>query len=317
MSVKGSTFCTILTRNYLPFAAVLFQSLVKTNSAVQLQVLVADAESRQDLYFPSSQLTYHDKTSILTSDIAKSIYKKYAATNNNQLRWSLKPVFILHLLQSGFEKVIYVDPDVYFTGDYRFLFEELNKYDILLSPHWSIVDPLKHEDGLYSILRNGLYSGCFVGSTKNGTNGLQWWAEACHYKVEKVKELGLYDDQKYLDVLPLINEKTGLIRHPGCNITNINIDSCKRELVNGQMMINHIFHPIFIHFTKDTIINIRNGNDRLLQPYLNEYTSALKNAGADLMMGTDVPSTFFYKIKRNLLLRTRLKRFFFKLVEKL
>jgi len=309
-----NTFCTIINRNYIPFASALYQSLAGTDPAIRLQVLVTDAEKIQDLPAATSHLVFHPITHVLDSTIARRIYDKYAATND-QLRWALKPVFLIYLLGS-FEKVIYSDPDTWFPGSHGFLFAELDKYDILLSPHWSNLDPLKDEDGLYSVMRNGLYSGCFVGAAQGGVSALEWWAGACHYKMEKVKELGLYDDQKYLDVLPLLNEKTGIIRHPGCNITSINIETCKRSMVNGAVMINEAYPLVFIHFTKDTIINIRNGNDPLLKPCLEKYTAAIKNAGGVLPDGIDVPATVFHAVKRKLLLRTRWKRFLLKLAGK-
>lgn len=166
------TFCTIIDTKFLPYAKVLFNSLNKNSNMANLQVLVTDSKDTEQ----SNEIGFQiwNTTSVLKSNIANHIYKRYAATNHDAFRWAMKPVFLLHLLNSGFEKVIYIDADVYFTGNTDFLFDSLNENFLLLSPHWSNTNPLLHEDGLYSVLRNGLYSGCFVGANIKGQQALQW-----------------------------------------------------------------------------------------------------------------------------------------------
>jgi len=317
-----NTFCTIINRQYLPFASVLFQSLAKTEPGAQLQVLVTDVEGGSMLSSPFPGLTYYSQADILNSSMANNIYQKYAASNTDILRWALKPVFICHLLQKIFEKVIFVDPDMYFVSHHSFLFDALNEHAVLLSPHWSSMDPLKNEDGLYSVLRNGLYSGGFVAASKKGMMAMEWWAGVCHYKMERRQELGLYDDQKYLDMIPLIEKTTCIIRHKGCNLASINIDSCKREMINNKLLINQEFEPVFIHFTKDTIINIANRNDHLLKPFLDNYIVELAAENFDLpskldTMDTATFNSAMYAVKHKARLHTRLKRFFFRLAEKI
>lgn len=319
---KMNTFCTIINRQYLPFASVLYQSLAKTDPGVKLQVLITDLEDSNQLSASSPCLTYYSQVDILNSPMAKNIYQKYAASNTDILRWALKPVFICHLLQRNFEKVIFVDPDIYFVSRHSFLFDALNEHAVLLSPHWSSIDPLKNEDGLYSVLRNGLYSGGFVAASKKGMMAMEWWASVCHYKMERRQELGLYDDQKYLDIIPLIEKTTCIIRHKGCNLASINIDSCKREIINNKLLINQEFEPVFIHFTKDTIINITNRNDQLLKPFLDNYIAELAAENFDLpgkldAMDAATFSSAMYAVKHKARLRTRLKRFFFRLAEKI
>jgi hypothetical protein len=151
---------------------------------------------------------------------------------------------------------------------------------------------------------------------------LNWWAEMCPYKTEINQESGLFVDQKYLDILPVQFQGVKIIKHQGCNLASWNIQTCKREIINGKLIINQKFEPIFIHFNRETIVNIFNQNDKLLQPYLEEYIQLLKNEGFDLHhnnknLDFSKYNTPFLKLKRKLLLRTRLKRFLFKLAERL
>ena len=171
-------------------------------------------------------------------------------------------------------------------------------------------------------MQDGLYNAGFIGANKNGTGALNWWAEMCHFKIEKDPEHGFFVDQKYLDMLPVLFEDIKIISHKGCNLASWNVDTCKREIINGKLIINRQFEPIFIHFARETIANILNRNDKLLYPFLEEYIQLLKKEGFDLRNNyTDIDFSKFHSpfliLKHKLLLRTRVKRFLFKLAERL
>jgi lipopolysaccharide biosynthesis glycosyltransferase len=311
------TFCTIITAEYLPFAKVLYASLKKYAPDISLQVLIVDENTFQS----SGNFILHTIDAVTTSPVAKGIYKKYAHTNQN-FRSALKPVFITYLLQNGFDKVIYADGDLYFVSNFYFLFDELDTNNILLTPHWANLNPLENEGSLKDLMRGGLYNAGFVGANKDGAVSLKWWAEMCHFKTEENLDLGLFFDQKYLDILPVQFENVKIIKHQGCNLASWNIETCKREIVDGKLAINKLFEPVFIHFAKETIVNILNNNDKLLAPFLNDYVSALQHENVDLLSNFSALdkkkyTSAFYKLKHRLRLRTRFKRLLFKLAEKL
>ncbi len=310
--------CTIVTSGYLPLAKVLFASLKKHAQNIQLHVLVVDEVTPK----PSDGIAFHSLQELSLSTHFQEIEKKYAHSNPHSFRWALKPVFIGYLLNQGFEKVIFVDADIYFVGNFDFIYSELDKKDVLLTPHWANLDPTENDDSLLSVMKGGMFNAGFIASNKAGINIMSWWAGLCMYKTENNKELGLFYDQKYLDILPVQFENVGILRHRGCNLASWNLDSSRRELVNGKVIINKIFEPVFIHFAKDTISNILNRNDTLLKPYLDEYTNELTKEKFSLPENLDLydPLKYdstTYKLKHQLRLRTRVKRFFFKLAEKL
>lgn len=310
------TFCTIINADYVPFAKVLHHSLRQQNPEIGLQVLVVD-KGRPS---PLEGITFHSISEAIDSAIGKDVVKKYAHTNPDHFRWALKPVFISYLLQNGFNKVIYVDPDIYFVNNFDFLFEQLDQSNILLTPHWSNTDPVINESGLFHVLQDGLFNAGFIGANKKGLDALIWWAEVCHFKIEKNPQYGLFVDQKYLDILPVQFENVGIVRHRGCNLASWNIDTCKREIVDGKLMINHQFEPVFIHFAKETIANIINHNDKYLIPYLEEYSDLLKKENFDLHerfsdLDFSKMNSKVFEWKHRLRIRTRFKRFLYKLAE--
>jgi hypothetical protein len=312
------TVCTIITADYLPFAKVLHTSLQKNMPGISLQVLVVDNNN-----FASSQnFVIHSIESVINSPVAKGIYKKYAHTNPSNFRWALKPVFISYLLQKEFDRVIFTDGDLYFVNNFSFLLEELDTNDILLTPHWANLNPFENEGSLKDVLRGGLYNAGFIGVNQRGAEIINWWAEMCHYKTEEDPASGLFFDQKYLDILPVQFENVKILKHQGCNLASWNVQTCKREIINGKLLINQQFEPVFIHFNRETIVNILNRNDRFLHPYLEEYIELFKKEGFDLVnnfktLDFSKFNSPILKLKYKLLLRTRLKRFLFKLANRL
>lgn len=312
------TVCTIITPDYVPFAKVLGKSLQKFIPDIVIQVLIVD-----EVDISSNKiLNIHPINSVINSPLSKEIFKKYAYTNLDRFRWALKPIFIDYLLKKGFNKVIYADHDLFFVNNYEFLFKYLEEDDILLTPHWANINPLQNEKSLLDVLQGGMYNAGFIGVNKKAEKALNWWAEVCHYKIERNQPLGLFDDQKYLDVLPAQFDNVKIIKHQGCNLASWNIESCKREMVSDKLMINRKFEPVFIHFNRETIANIFNGNDEYLQSFLDEYTQLLKAEGFDLYnnRGNLDFSKFYmpyYIVKRKLLIRTRIKRWLFRLAQKI
>lgn len=311
-------FCTVITENYLPLAQVLHQSLVEQQPGTRLIILVADRQEAPQ----TGNADLLGLNDLVHAPFFREIENKYAYSNKDVLRWALKPVLLGHLLQSGHQKVAYADPDLFFTGDFSFIADLLDNAAVVLTPHWADLDLHKNYDSIFSILRNGIFNAGFVAAGSKGIPAIQWWAGMCHFKMEKKQELGLYDDQRYLDLMQVQFNDVHILRHQGCNLAAWNIHSCKRELKDGRLLINGQYNPVFIHFTHDTINNILEKNDEFLRPYLDKYLQQLSAKGFDLQGSMQAVSSFyhdswFYRIKHQLRLRTRIKNFLFRLAEKL
>lgn len=312
-----NSFCTIITNDYLPFAKALHHSLTALDPTAELQVLVVDGPENLAVE-PGMKL--YNAQSILSSPLAEKIYRKYSAMDRDSLRWALKPVFLNYLLEKGFSKLIYVDPDIFFAGDFSFLWEELDSKHILLTPHWTEPTPETDQENFLMSFRIGLFNAGFIGVNKKGSPALQWWAEACMYAIYKNEDKAMYDDQRWLDMMPVLFPETGIIRHKGCNLGSWNIHTNKRIVRNEQVLINGEYPVIFIHFNHETIKHILNGNDGALRPYFDEYQKLFGRED----LGNYVPklndwknSNFFNQVKRKTKLRTRIKNWLFRLSQKL
>ena len=272
------TFCTIITADYLPYALALHDSLLDQCHDVSLSILIVDGlqdDSELLRTFPNLELFFAED--ICQTGIAQKIYRKYNNRSKDKLRWSLKPIFMQHLLSNGNERVIYADSDLFFFGDYRFLFDELEEASVLLSPHWRSSDPYADSANFSTLLTSGIYNAGLIGVSGKGTQAMEWWAAACEYRCEKALSEGFFDDQGYLDLFPTLFENVKIIRHRGCNVANWNRLECQRtRSYEGVVTIENTWPIIFIHFTSSTIRGIRNGDDPLLSEHLECYHRTLQ-----------------------------------------
>lgn len=316
------TFCTIITTDYFPYALALFKSLRKYDSEISLHVLIADNKKTTVEAAAISGIKLTDANELYDYDILGELFSKYAHTQMDSFRWAVKPVFISYLLENGYDKVLYTDCDIYFFNDYNFIFQELDHASILLTPHWHNPNPSINENSFLTLFTSGIFNAGFIGASTKGLPALKWWAEACHFKMGEVKSLGIHDDQKYLDALPALFEHIKIIRHKGCNIAAWNFEECKRTMANGTVMINGEYPIIFIHFNQVLAKEILKGHDKLLLPYLEEYQKTFEEPGyhlSDYMkeIGAYTNFNLVLRAKWKLKLRTRMKKFFYKLAESL
>jgi hypothetical protein len=214
----------------------LAQSLAKYKGILHL--LVIDDYEVTKLTLAENIKLY--KRSELEAESAKLIQSKY---KGDKLRWALKPSFLKQLLQANkADRVIYVDNDIYFFNDPSFLFEKLNSSSMLLSPHFFKADPQEEQNWLEVNFRLGLYNAGFIGASKQAIDALEWWENCCAYRMRRSYYRGLFDDQKYLDLLPILFEKVEVLKHRGCNLAGWN-DEVNLERATIK----------FIHFNEFTL----------------------------------------------------------------
>jgi hypothetical protein len=162
------------------------------------------------------------------------------------------------------------------------LFELLKQHSFLLTPHHYARSPYHQQNMLEANFRVGLYNAGFVGANNEAVQTLDWWSSCCLYRCEKNALRGTFDDQKYLDLIPVIDEKVHIVRHLGCNVAEWNEVVLQRTLQNKKVFINEIYPVVFIHFNSTTIRAISKGRDGLLKPYFEDYFQLLKKHNPQL-----------------------------------
>jgi hypothetical protein len=278
-----STFCTIITADYIHYALALYESFSMFNSKLGLNILISDVIPKKTektfgrimKNFPNVSIYYHEE--ICRDGVSKKIRSKYQDNNIDSFRWAMKPVFIKYMIEKGYDQVFFVDPDLYFFNFFDFIFEQLEGNSILISPHWRSHNPYSDERNFLLNQTNGLYNAGFIGASKSGIPAMNWWAETCLYECKIDPEKGLWDDQKYLDMMPVYFDKVKILKHKGCNIAHWNLVECERTIApNGRVLINNQWEIVFIHFTACTINGILSGEDYLLNQFLSQYRASIE-----------------------------------------
>lgn len=260
-------FCTIITGDHLHKALALYDSLRQLDSDVHLHILSIDTCR----YFPEqTELTLYHPEQFFGIENAKTIAYKYSKYSD-KFRWSLKPIMLQYLLQQVDTKVIYLDTDTYFFGAFQFLFDLLDTHNTLLTPHHYSRNANKEQNWFEANFRVGLYNAGFVGVNRDAIPLMQWWASCCAYRCEKNPIRGTFDDQRYLDLLPVMDERVHILRHKGCNVADWNRQEIPRTIHREQLLLADQYPLIFIHFNYTTIRSIVQGREPLLKPHLDRY----------------------------------------------
>lgn len=309
-------FCTIATPDFLSFTTALHASLQKQRDNTWLHVLVVDREERPT----GHQCIYYNLSDLEVTSAAQQMIQRYGA-NNDLLRWSMKSTFLLHLLQRV-EAVFYADNDLHFFDDFDFLFRQLAKHSLLLSPHWATLNPWLDEEKFQMNFQIGLFNAGFIGVNQQSTPFLNWWQQACLFKMTRDMANGYYDDQRFLDAAVLLLDDVGIIRHAGCNLGSWNLEHNRRRKVGNKVVVNEEYPIVFIHFNNETIKHIAIGNDSFLQPYLKIFEHSVKTTGGNIYAAKQlaVPPArtgTFLRLKQALRLRARMKHLLYYLSQKL
>lgn len=214
---------------------------------------------------------------LVLDDMPSALMERIRSRHHgNELRWACKPLLLLHLLSEGFEKVLYVDNDMCFFGSPDPVFEALAEKRLLLTPHYYPADPSKDQFWLEANFRVGLYNAGLMAAASGAERALDWWAACCAYNVKKAAWRGLFDDQKYLDLMPVLFPEAGILRHKGFNVAGWNAQMVSRSVCSkGSLLLDGEWPLVCIHFNVFTIRVILKGDDPLLRPFLDAYQDML------------------------------------------
>jgi lipopolysaccharide biosynthesis glycosyltransferase len=249
---------TIVDKFHKKEAYICLKNAMKYNKNCDFRAIILDEDINYDINFKNINfITFENKNEI--------IYTKYHSQKDS-LRWSLKPLLISKLLEE-YDKVIYLDSDILFVNPWAFLFDDIN--GVLLTKHNRSLNPMGKEYA--ANFTDGFFNAGFIGASKSGLEAINWWKSAVEWKCEKNTTEGLWDDQKYLDIMALaFNETVSICKHNGCNIAawnssvfDIGRDSNRWFIKNDQSDI------IFLHLTSSSY--------RSKEPVLKYYTAKAIN----------------------------------------
>jgi hypothetical protein len=238
--------------SYLNRARVLFASLRRHNPDWYLVALITDrpppgfsfdqaAESFDEVVYASELLIPSFEAWLFTHDVVE------ACT-------AVKGPYLQQACFSGFDIVVYLDPDTAVFSSMRWIEAELATADILLTPHTldTESEPEAIEDNEIAPLLSGIYNLGFLAVRARG-QGLRfssWWCDRLLEHCYDDSEKGLFVDQRWCDHAPVFFDRVKIVRDPGCNVASWNINHRSVEIRrDGRITVNGADLK-FWHFTK-------------------------------------------------------------------
>jgi hypothetical protein len=292
---------TIVTRNYAHYARVLVDGIGEHHPELTCFVCVADPHpSVQSLLEGVAQ-------TILPSQLAIDRWHRFSFQYTPfELACALKPYVVDHLIQQGFDEVVYLDGDMQVLAPMDVLFGALKQDAIVITPH--LLRPLP-DDGQkpneLEFLRAGTYNAGFfaVRSDRVVAEFLGWWKRMCARDCIVDLASGRFVDQRFMTLVPGMFPGVHVLRHAGYNAGHWSLSQfpigetgstqtvCQRQLLVGDDPLV-VFHYSNMTLEKPTEYLANQSRTSLssiapLQSLVSRYHESLTNVGARQFQSLD------------------------------
>lgn len=247
--MKNTAFFTIVSRNYIPYAVTLCHSIEKQYPESNIFVAVSDEYQRSDTQFFSDRVVIIDIESLNLPNKPRFLFRYDVM----ELSTGIKPYVFQYLFKvKNFERLVYLDPDIYLYSPLNELEALFNEgASIVLTPH--MLSPIEDDfiPGELEIMRAGAYNLGFLGVARSAQSSLMlaWWAKKLEKEGINDIEKGLFTDQKWMDLVPGLFEGVVILRQPSYNVAYWNLG--QRSITRDENdSINVDGRPLrFFHFS--------------------------------------------------------------------
>ena len=243
---------TSCTFGYLAKARVLAQSFKKYNSDYEFALVMIDKEP-EGFIFNLAEEPFD--TVYYIEDMGLENYESWMFGHDVvELCTAVKGPFLKKFTNMGYDKIIYLDPDIAVYNSLSPIIDLLDSHSIIVTPHQVTPEEEKIAiiDNEITALNYGVYNLGFL-AIRNNANGKRlanWWndrlLEYCHDDLPK----GLFVDQKWFDLVPAMFDGVYILRDPGYNVASWNLSHRKISITNKCIYVNGIFPLRFYHYTK-------------------------------------------------------------------
>ncbi|MDD3266701.1 MAG: hypothetical protein PHC75_05920 [Burkholderiales bacterium] len=268
MTKHSRAVFTISSKNYIHYAVTLLNSVNNQHNDVDLFLILVD--KKEDVNLESSNIKI-----IWVEDLDIPNFEKISFKYNIlELNTNVKPTVFKKLLKS-YEKVVYLDPDIYVYNSLSYIFDTLDKYCIAVTPHMIMPQYIHHHDKLDIVsevenLKTGAYNLGFIALSRHDESIklLDWWESCCLCCAIDEHESGVFVDQKWLSLATCYFESIKVIRHSGMNVAYWNIHERNISAKDDTILAND--EPlVFFHFSGHNYVD---GNVNKLSKHLLEYS---------------------------------------------
>ncbi len=219
---------TICSNNYMPAARTFLQSVRRHHPEADLFVCLVDRRiDMAGLYDPdwtiveAHTLPIHDFTAFsFRYDIM-------------EMNTAVKPFMFQHLLGAlAYDQALYFDPDIEIFRPLEPILGPLRDgASFVLTPH--LCAPVEDEDepNDMTIMRAGVYNLGFLGVSagEESRRILAWWARRLTYLCISAIEIGIFVDQKFMDLVPGFAKTAHISHDTGLNVAYWNLGQRRLE----------------------------------------------------------------------------------------
>ena len=233
--------CTIVARNYLPYARVLAATFLEHNPQGRFTTLVLDGHD--DLAEQFDIVGPYDIGIERTE-----LHRMAMIYDLKELATAVKPWFLRQLATNGETSAMYFDPDIAVYAPLEELGALAQRHSILLTPHTTVPIP---DDGCLPdekmILQAGIYNLGFIAIGAGSEGFLAWWSDHLKRHCIVAVEQALFVDQRWVDFVPALFEHDVVV-DPGYNVAYWNLHG--RHLTSAGPRYQVDGEPLrFFHFS--------------------------------------------------------------------
>lgn len=257
---------TIVAKNYIKFASVLCESMAKSNPDTDFVIYIADGVNDDLLVLAHDQkIRIVDVFDLEYKDLFYKMAFYYEVT---EYCTSIKPFIFKHLLLDGYDRITYIDPDIFV---YRSLdesvYQYLDDFNIFLTPH--ICSPITDDKtpSESDHLISGSYNLGFISINNSVQSSLfiDWWMLKCENECFNDKVKGLFVDQKWINLAPSLFDGVYISKHLGLNVAYWNLH--ERIVDANKLVVNEKYPLVFFHFSGINVNDIDS-----ISKYQNRFT---------------------------------------------
>jgi hypothetical protein len=278
---------TLCSNNYLAQATVLGKSVnAHMRGAIFIIVLVDKKTSVVDY----SAIPFEVLPIELVESRIDELSQKYDIV---ELNTCVKPRVFEYLFETrDVDRIVYLDPDIKVYDEMSEVDRVLNDSDIVLTPHAVTPIPLDGKQPTENLfLMFGIYNLGFLAAKRSEetVRMVSWWKERTYAAGHSRQDLGMFVDQLYMNLVPILFRKVFILNDVGHNMAPWNLHE-RRLVRDGQhWRVNGCAKLVFFHFSSyridsgvwpESAYNRYSIGERLdLVDLVKEYNGELKGAG--------------------------------------
>lgn len=238
--------CTIAAKNYLAQARAWAESIRRVDPEAVLVTLLIDE------YFGSSWKERELFEVIGIAEIGlprlESFLFRYDLL---EFATAVKPWLLAHLLDRYSPSTVqYFDPDILLFAGLETIDRRFDGADILLIPHLLGDGERRLRQVELAVMKCGTYNLGFIALAESHATRefLRWWQERLEFDCLSEGAMGLFVDQKWIDLAAGAQPKVRIIREPGWNVAYWNLHQRTFVRNNGGYSVDG--EPlVFFHFS--------------------------------------------------------------------